>query len=147
MSCWNTHTKFEIIRTPRHSSDAHVLLVECAGSITTPMTCTCNGGGNNVNAERGDYEQKRGEYEDMSANQLIEIFGSPVHAAAVLGSASDIAALVSKGHGFDERDRAGRTPCHVAAIMGNVQNLQTLVDFGANLEVILGGANQHNRNE
>ena len=60
-----------------------------------------------------------------------------MHAASMLGTASDIANLASTGHGYEGTDRIGRTPCHLAAIAGNLKNLKTLVDLGADFEVPL----------
>lgn len=75
--------------------------------------------------------------EEVSAQQLVFTFGSPMHAAAVLGTATDISALASAGHEIEGRDKLGRTPCHLAAIADNVKNIQALVDLGAHLEVEL----------
>ncbi len=76
---------------------------------------------------------------EVSAEQLVATFGSPMHAAAILGKASDIAALSAAGHDVQARDKAGRTPCHVAAISGNLQNLQAVITAGAQLEVGAAG--------
>ena len=73
--------------------------------------------------------------EEVSAQQLVTTFSSPMHAAALLGTAADISALAAAGHEFEGRDNIGRTPCHLAAISGNVKNLQALVELGAHLEV------------
>lgn len=94
--------------------------------------------------------QRRGEYcavgggqahtrrgapaEEASAAQLVSTFGSPMHAASMLGTAADIATLTEAGHGHGGTDRNGRTPCHLAALSGNLKNLKALVDMGADLE-------------
>jgi len=77
--------------------------------------------------------------EEVSAEQLVVTFGSPMHAAAILGTASDIAALSAAGHDAEARDKAGRTPCHIAAISGNLKNVQALITAGAQLEVVASG--------
>ena len=127
----------------------------CTGSEATTRVC-CAGSGlpavaagareARTDAARGpagamcnvDEPPSRGE-EELSAEQLVAIFGSPMHAAAILGTASDIAALSAAGHDAETRDKAGRTPCHVAAISGNLKNLQAMITAGAQLEVVAAG--------
>jgi ankyrin repeat protein len=80
--------------------------------------------------------RRRGvQTQEMSAEELVQVFGTPMHAAAILGTSGDIAALSAAGHEVSGRDQAGRTPCHLAAISGNLKNLQALVSVGAQLEV------------
>jgi hypothetical protein len=67
----------------------------------------------------------------------VSTFGSPMHAASMLGTAADIASLTAAGHGHGGTDKNGRTPCHLAALSGNLKNLKVLVDMGADLEVFL----------
>mmetsp|Transcript_2976 Transcript_2976/g.10024 ORF Transcript_2976/g.10024 Transcript_2976/m.10024 type:complete len:264 (-) Transcript_2976:1784-2575(-) len=66
--------------------------------------------------------------------KLIASFGSPLHAAAVIGYPSDINMLYEAGHDLERRDAAGRTACHLAASSGKLQNLQMLVHLGADLQ-------------
>ena len=103
--------------------------------------CTSIGDGEafgvcNSVGQKGDKRTSR-RVEEVSAQQLVSVFGSPMHAAAVLGTATDILALASAGHEIEGRDKVGRTPCHLAAIADNVKNLEALVDLGAHLEVQL----------
>ncbi len=85
--------------------------------------------------------RRRGvQAQEMSADELVKVFGTPMHAAAILGTAGDIVALSAAGHEVSGRDQAGRTPCHLAAISGNLKNLQALISVGAQLEVLPGRA-------
>lgn len=88
----------------------------------------CTAGGGQAHSRR------RVHAEEASAAQLVSTFGSPMHAASMLGTAADIASLTAAGHGHGGTDKNGRTPCHLAALSGNLKNLKVLVDMGADLE-------------
>ena len=100
-----------------------------------PNRARANGGTDHCRRPTHWLEPRPVKPDNVTAEQLVEAFGSHMHAAAVLGTATHVLSLAACGHDVQSCDNLGRTPCHVAAIAGNSASLRSLVHLGAHLEV------------
>lgn len=66
----------------------------------------------------------------------------PLHQAAALGTADEVARLIAEGQDLTAVDKGGRTPLHMAAIHGRTDNAKLLLAAGAPIHAKDGYGNE-----